>query len=307
MRAIILAAGRGSRLAASLGNAPKCLLPLGGISLLERQIHQVRGAGIDEIAIVVGCEADRVRRLVGAGVHYVENTRFAQTNSLYSLWLARPLLLEGFVVMNCDVLFHPQLLSDLLTARHEAAAVVSYCEQGQSLGDEEMKVRVRRGCVVEFSKQMPAPEADGENVGMLKFNRGAARDLVAELDRLVAGGHTRDWAPRGFDAFASRHPLHAIGTRGYPWIEIDFPDDCERARREVLPAIDRVPAAFFGAVPLEMPSEPATVDDGPGLKRGGRELGPGLQPGAASETADRRATDEAAVLVAVGEESATKA
>ena len=58
------------------------------------------------------------------------------------------------------------------------------------------------------------------------------------MDRLVAAGGLRDWAPRAFREFAQERPLHAIGTRGFPWIEIDFPEDYQRAVREVLPLID---------------------------------------------------------------------
>jgi hypothetical protein len=49
------------------------------------------------------------------------------------------------------------------------------------------------------------------------------------------------WAPRAFRTFAARRPLHAIGTRGFPWIEIDFPDDYRRAVEEVLPQLDEAP------------------------------------------------------------------
>jgi hypothetical protein len=57
------------------------------------------------------------------------------------------------------------------------------------------------------------------------------------MERLVAAGGLREWAPRAFSEFAQTRPLHAIGTRGYPWIEIDFPEDYQRAVREVIPAI----------------------------------------------------------------------
>ena len=67
-----------------------------------------------------------MREHCGPGITYVENTEFATTNSLYSLWLARALLSDGCVVLNCDVLFHPQLLADLLTARHDAALLLAY-------------------------------------------------------------------------------------------------------------------------------------------------------------------------------------
>ena len=237
-RAIILDAGKGTRLNGTAGESPKCLVQLGGMSLIERQIRVLRRAGIDDIAIVVGCQAARVRRACGHDITYFENTRYAQTNSLYSLWMARPLLYQAFVVLNCDVLFHPALLTDLLTSRHENALLLGYREANQApYGDEEMKVKVRGGRVLDMSKEMDPAEADGENLGIVKFGARGAAALVDVMDELVADGHLRAWAPRAFAAFAQRHPLHAIGTRGLPWIEIDFPEDYRRALTEILPAL----------------------------------------------------------------------
>lgn len=239
MRAIILAAGKGSRLNGTAGESPKCLVQLGGMSLIERQIQVLRDAGIDDIAIVVGCQAERVRRACGNHITYIENTRYAQTNSLYSLWMARPLLYEAFVVLNCDVVFHPALLTDLLASRHENALLLGYREaSAPPYGDEEMKVKVQGGRVVDMSKEMDPAEADGENLGIVKFGARGAAALVDIMDALVGEGRLRDWAPRAFAAFARRHPLYAIGTRGLPWIEIDFPEDYQRAVRETLPAIE---------------------------------------------------------------------
>jgi L-glutamine-phosphate cytidylyltransferase len=239
MRGIILAAGKGSRLNGTAGDKPKCLVEAGGMTLLERQIRTLRSAGIGEIAVVAGCQADRVRAAAGPRVTYVENSRFAETNSLYSLWTARALLYEGFVVLNCDVLFHPALLDDLLATHHDAALLIAYREAGQEYGDEEMKVKVNDGRVVDMSKTMDPAQADGENLGIVKFGPASAPHLVGILDRIVGEGGLRDWAPRAFCEFAQECPLHAIETRGYPWIEIDFPDDYQRAVREVLPAIEQ--------------------------------------------------------------------
>ena len=238
-RAIILAAGKGGRLNGTAGDLPKCLVEVGGISLVERQVCALRDAGVEDIAIVVGCQHDRVRQVCGHEITYVENPRYAETNSLYSLWLARPLLFEGFVVMNCDVLFHPALLTDLLTAWYEDALLLAYRDVDvPPFGEEEMKVKVREGRVVGISKEMPAADADGENLGIVKFGRDGAATLVGILDRLVSAGHLREWAPRSFGEFAKHRPLHAIGTRGLPWIEIDFPEDYQRALKEVLPLIE---------------------------------------------------------------------
>jgi L-glutamine-phosphate cytidylyltransferase len=218
MRAVILAAGRGTRLNGIAGDQPKAWSRSAASTLVERQIRVLRAAGLRDIAVVVGCQADRVRAHCGAGVTYVENERFAETNSLYSLWLARPLLYDGFVVLNCDVLFHPQLLRDLLAARHEAALLLAYRQVGDPpFGDEEMKVQVQAGRVVAMSKTMTPDEADGENVGVLRFDANVAPRLVEHLDRIVAEGGLREWAPRAFAAFAAERPCTRsarAGTRG---------------------------------------------------------------------------------------------
>ena len=248
MRGIILAAGRGSRLNGTAQGVPKCLVSLGGATLIERQIDALRGAGIDEIAAVVGCDSDRVRRLCGHDISYVENSRYAQTNSLYSLWMARPLLFGGFVVLNCDVLFHPVLLHDLLSSRHEDALLLSYRQADDAaFGEEEMKVRVRCGRVVSMSKTMDPADADGENLGIVKFGPDGAARLVEIMSRRIARGGLREWAPHAFDEFAQVRPLHALGTRGFPWTEIDFPEDYARAVAEVLPAIESTTVTPFPA------------------------------------------------------------
>lgn len=245
MRAIVLAAGKGARLESANGETAKCLLELGGTTLIDRQIRCLRASGIRDIAVVVGFRAEHIRRTCGPQIEYIENPIFAETNSLYSLWLAREFFDGGFVVLNSDVFFHPQILSNLLTAEHEDAILVSY-RNGTKYGDEEMKVKVQDGRLLDISKTMPPDEADGENVGIVKFGATGAAILAREMETLVAQGALRSWAPRAFMEFTKRRPLHVVSTGGYPWIEIDFPEDLERARREILP---QIPRSFTQAIP----------------------------------------------------------
>jgi choline kinase len=237
MTGIILAAGRGARLRPAVGAIPKCLMRMGAATLLERQIASLQQAGVDRIAVVAGYRADRVRRLVPSDVLVAYNNRFGSTNSLYSLWVARAFLNDACVILNGDVLFHPQLLVDLLTAQYEDALLVSW--RREAFGDEEMKVRIRRGRVTEIAKTIPDSDADAENVGIAKFGADGAAALRAEADRLVRGGvgHTA-WLPAAFDALCRQRVLHTVDSRGYPWIEIDFPEDYWCACRDVLPAIE---------------------------------------------------------------------
>ena len=239
MKAIILAAGKGTRLDGAAVK-PKCLVEIGGLSLLRRQIETLRGANIEKIVVVIGFAGDSIREECGSNeISFVENIHFAETSSLYSLWLAREHLTDGFVVLNSDVLFHPQMLTNLLESPREDELLISDAQNETSpLGDEEMKIKVKEELVVDISKDIDPREADGENVGIVKFGVAGAKVLVAYMDELIATGAVKDWAPRAFREFALKHPLHALSTRGLPWIEIDFPEDYQRAVTEVYPQIE---------------------------------------------------------------------
>lgn len=240
MNAIILAAGKGTRLDGAAVK-PKCLVEIGGSTLLHRQIETLRSLDVNKIVVVIGFGGESIRQECAQEIReisFVENVQFAETSSLYSLWLAREHMREGFVVLNSDVLFHPQMLADLLESDRDDALLISDTDPNP-LGDEEMKVKVKEELVVDISKDIDPMEADGENVGIVKFSPSGARLLVDYMNTLIAsGGGMKDWAPRAFREFARRHPLHALSTRGLPWIEIDFPEDYQRAVNEVYPKIE---------------------------------------------------------------------
>jgi choline kinase len=255
MKAIILAAGKGTRLDGAAVK-PKCLVEVGGLTLLQRQIEALRSVAVKRIVVVVGFGADSIREECDGEISFVENIHFAETSSLYSLWLARDHLAEGFVVLNSDVLFHPQLLANLLEpSRDDALLISDAAKDSNPLGDEEMKVKVKEELVVDISKDIDPLEADGENVGIVKFSPAGAKVLVGYMNELIATGAVKDWAPRAFREFALNHPLHALSTRGLPWIEIDFPEDYQRAVQEVYPQIESQAGAWSSSFnPSQTPS-----------------------------------------------------
>jgi choline kinase len=233
-RAIVLAAGRGSRLRPYTDDRPKCLIEIDGRTLIDAQIDALADCGVTDVVAVVGYRSDVVRRAVGGRVRFIENPRYAETNSLYSLWLAAKELCEGALVINSDVLAAPLLFERLCRSGAADAVLV---DRDQVCGVEEMRVTIRNGLVVDFGKNLPAVCCHGENVGMVKFGVEGARQLRRTLTDLVHDGHENDWAPFAFRELARTWPLHAIATDGCPWIEIDDPRDLERARRTVAAAI----------------------------------------------------------------------
>jgi len=233
-RAVILAAGTSRRLGALTEHVPKCLLQLGKDTILDHQIDNLRRNGISAITLVTGFCEDLIRAHCGSQVRYISNPVFDKTNSIYSLWLALSQTRGSVVVLNSDVVFHPDILRDLLDPGCPDALAVSF---GGGLGDEEMKVAVSNGRICAISKDLDPAAADGENVGVLKFSPEGRDRVLHKLDELIGAGVVRAWAPFVLNELCPSYALHAVSTRGRPWIEIDFPADLERARDEIYPQI----------------------------------------------------------------------
>lgn len=253
--AIILAAGRGRRLGSLTDDRPKCLLEVGGFTLLEHQLEALRRHGVGTLVVVAGYHAEAVRNQINGRALCLTNERHDSTNSLYSLWLAREAASEGFVLLNADVLFAPEILRRVLNSPHADALAV---ERRAHFEPEEMKVELEGNRVRALSKNLEASRSHAENVGVLKFSRQGAGVLLRKMEELLAQGAEREFCPFAFNAIAPEYPLHAVPIDSLPWIEIDFAEDLHRAREEVWPAIvARQPSAQPGlrrAVPASNPS-----------------------------------------------------
>lgn len=232
--AIILAAGRGRRLEHLTDERPKCLLRVGPLTLIEHQLELLRLHGVESITVVTGYHADAVQARLGRRAHCLVNERHAVTNSLYSLWLAREQARHGFVLLNADVLFDPEILRRVLESPHPDALAV---ERRRRFQPEEMKVELEGDRIRAMSKQLAPERAHAENVGVLKFSAEGATVLFGRMEELLAAGAEREMCPYAFNAIAAERPLHAVPIEGLPWIEIDFAEDLRRAQEEVWPAI----------------------------------------------------------------------
>lgn len=233
-KAIILAAGNGSRLRPLTSDRPKCLLDVGGRPIIDHQVDALGRFGVTDIVVVLGYRGETIRRHLEGTARYIENLRFNSTNSLYSLWLAREELRTGALILNSDVLAPPAMFERLLQEPAEDALLV---ERGTGFVAEDMKVTLAGDHVVDFGKHLSPERSHAHNVGVAKFGASGAADLVADLDRLVAEGHENDWTPVAYGVFARHRPLVAVDTDGLPWIEIDYPEDLAQARQKIQPAI----------------------------------------------------------------------
>lgn len=238
MKGLILAAGRGSRLG-NYNHTAKCLLEVAGRRLVEYQLEACAEAGVAPVALVVGYCADDVREAVGIRAEYIHNPRWDSSNSLYSFLLARDWIDGPVVVMNSDILFHPEILSRVLAARGDAFAY----DSGSGRAPEHMKVDVAGGRLVDMSKELPLERSAGENVGLLAFSADGARALLDKAAAIAAAGGERNWLGAAVRQLAAEREIKAIDIAGLPWGEIDSTFDLENVRKNIWPRIRRTTGA----------------------------------------------------------------
>ena len=233
VQALILAAGRGSRVNPGAVGTPKPLLEVGRRPLIDHLLETLADAGVGPVAMVVGFGSDEIREIVGIRAEYVHNPRWATTNSLYSFSLARSWVTGPVMIFNCDLLLHPNVVDRLLAAGEDSIAFDSSSGDGR----EQMVVRFRDGSLIDMGKDLACEGESGENVGVVYLSADAARDLFDRADRIIAEGGERDWLGVALRSMARQRRLRGVDIAGLPWVEIDFPYDLERARKQVWPQI----------------------------------------------------------------------
>ena len=235
MKAVILAAGRGKRLYPYTKYIPKCLLDIGGETILEHQINHIRDCGIDEVVIVVGFGFDKVENFLrnydglGMRIKTLYNPFYRTTNSLISLWIARGEMDQDIVVMNGDDVFEFDVLDQVLRNREEKICLP--VKKRPSYEDEDMKVVIERDGIVDIGKTLPR-NASAESVGVRVF-----RDTgVKLLKRSIEEEMRKDGAENKWYISA----IHRLINKGYKvksmnigdmfWMDVDYPSDLFKAR-----------------------------------------------------------------------------
>ncbi len=233
IQAVILAAGRGSRLGSAIEGQPKCLAPVGDRPLIEHQLELLAQAGVHEVAVVTGYGAEQVRAVLGERVRYFHNDAWEHTEGLHSIQLCRQWVTGSLLVLNCDVLADPELLSRLLHCPGNAFVF----DSSSGSDAEEMKVEFDgEEYLAAMSKTLPAERTHGENVGVLYFERRAAL-LLFDLAEAMLASQAKARLPAALERVARYIPFRGIDVADLTWIEIDFPDDLDIARHIVWPAI----------------------------------------------------------------------
>ena len=136
--ALLLAAGTGSRLAPLTDMTPKCLVPVNEISILERLICSLKDHNFNRLVVVIGHQADCIRdylgrRKGGMEITYITSPLYKTTNNIYSLWLARNVIDEPFLLIESDLVFDTDMLTDMLYPDRIAVAKIESWMNGTTV------------------------------------------------------------------------------------------------------------------------------------------------------------------------------
>jgi len=235
MKAVILSAGQGKRLMPLTADYPKCLVRVEGQSLIEWQIDELYKGGIDQVTVVVGYRADRVRqqlhsRYDSKRVRVLYNPTYAWADNLFSCWVARSEMNEEFVLLNGDTIFESAVVSRLLAMPARPITVVTH--QKRNYDADDMKVALDGGRLVKIGKDLAVDRIDAESIGMILFQReGPHMFRRAVEDALRDPAARKKWYLTVIDEMAQSIPIWTCPTNGLQWCEVDFPADLKQAGR----------------------------------------------------------------------------
>lgn len=247
MRMIIPAAGLGSRLAPLTDGKPKCMVEVGGVSLLDRHITRARGAGIDVVAI----GGYKVEQLRDRPITVVENKDYATTNMVRSMFCAESLFGDGFVMAYGDIAYSPRVLQTALDSPHPIGVVVDqdwlpYWQErfDDPLSDAETLRIDADGNLLEIGqKPTSLAQIEAQYIGMVVFKGDGVEQFRAAYRHAEAehqAGRKPFGGPRSLDGLYMTDLLMGMIGRGCKlatlpihggWAEVDSLHDLSIAEK----------------------------------------------------------------------------
>ncbi len=235
MKAIILAAGVGSRIRPLTDHCPKSLLMINGKTILEMMISHIQACGINEVVFVLGYLQDQIKDYVKSHfpdliAHYVINEKYKVTNTGYSLMLTKDFVQDStFIKFDADVVFDINILKNLIASDYANCLCI---DKNINLDAEEIKVIIKDdNRVVKASKTVKPEDAMGESIGIEKISGETARALFNELELMMKDEqYHQEYYEAAYERLIEKGvPFHALDISGLKWTEIDTKEDFRTA------------------------------------------------------------------------------
>lgn len=238
---IYLAAGKGSRLGDLCADRPKALVEAGGRPLADRSFEYLRAAGFERIVAVTGHAHEKLDAYADpdSGIETVFNPKWSTENNITSLWQVRDIVADGCVIVNCDLLFEPELAQRLADTEGTAILV----DDVLAVDDESMKATEIDGALDRLHKSLDHDASIGEYIGLTRIDPQDGPRMREILEEFIAAGDVQVYYEDAIEALGNDRPVRLERVGGLLWVEIDDHADLARADNEIAPAIaERVTA-----------------------------------------------------------------
>ncbi|MFB9276285.1 NTP transferase domain-containing protein [Cohnella cellulosilytica] len=232
MKAILLAAGRGTRISRMIEDVPKSTLPIAGVPLIRRTAQMLLDSGF-ELVVCVGYQSSKIyQALEGLPVKYYFNPFYDVTNSIASLWFARDELQEDSIVLNADVYFSKDILDLVLDDKREVSIAID--KTRTEVGDYFF-LTTDNGCIEKYGKELPLSSRSCEYVGLAKIKASFMGKFNERLESLVGNHQHSLWWENVLYSFADtkEQNIYTVDVGGRFWAEIDYFDDYERILKHI--------------------------------------------------------------------------
>lgn len=231
MKAILLAAGRGTRIARNVEMVPKSTLPVNGIPLIRRSVELLQSEGL-ECVVCTGYREDKIfEALKGIdNVTYCYNPFYDITNSIASLWFAREELNDDLLVLNADVFFSKEILKLVMNDKRSPVMAIDYTRVEE--GDYFFYTS-RDGRIEQYGKELPIEKRNCEYVGMAKIEKDFLPYFVDRMEEMIRTQRHHAWWEHILYSYTDNHEkdVYTVDVKGMFWAEIDYFDDYERIIR----------------------------------------------------------------------------
>ena len=176
-----MAAGVGSRLKQIIGEKPKCLIEVDGVSLISRSVSLLKSRGISDITVITGFKSELIHHNLGSRVNYFHNPFYRVTNSIASLWLAKDLLYDDLILMNAD-LYYEEAVLDTAIAQTECAVMLSDLTR---IDDADFRFCVRGNRILKTGNKLSIRDTDCEYVGIVRIDESFIEAFKDRLEKMI--------------------------------------------------------------------------------------------------------------------------
>lgn len=224
MKAILLAAGRGSRISKDIDNVPKSTLLVGNVPLIRRNVEMLIKKNIKPI-VCVGYKKEKIfKALEGLEVTYYYNPFYGITNSIASLWFAKDEFDEELIIMNADVYFTEKVLDSVINYKNESVLLIDKSK----IEDGDFFLKLEDEVIKSYGKDLPLEDRSCEYVGIGKVRESFLKEFKEKLEFLIDNKKYDLWWENVLYSLIDTNKVFILDINNEFWCEIDCIKDYKK-------------------------------------------------------------------------------